>query len=125
MADPKYFRLISVEPDTAMSALRTADVHQIPALVERLFTPTRSKGIAKINIHFSAANSSPAVEDVLGIATVAWPFDTVRFPQLSGEKQRHYYLQQLHDALVFAAERYGWDKARLDASCAQIRTDDF
>ena len=125
MADPKYLRFISVEPGDAMQALRTADVHHIPALLERLFTPTPSKGIAKINVHFSAPSFSLVIEDVLGVATVKWPFDTVRFPQLSADEQRRYYLQQLKDALRLAADRYGWDKARLDGCSAQIRADDF
>ena len=125
MAEPKYLRFIVVSPDTVLPVLRSADVHHIPDLLQRLYTPAASKGIAKINVRLSADTTAPTLEDALGVATIVWPFDTVRFPQLSGAEQCSYYLQQLHDALAFAAPSYDWDAARLDACCAQIRNEGF
>ena len=108
-----------------MSTLRTAEVHHLPDLLQRLYTPTPSRGIAKANVRFSPPNTSPVLEDALGVATVVWPFDTDRFPQLNSVEQRGYYLQQLRGSLTFAAERYGWDVVRLDSCCAQIQNDGF
>jgi TPR repeat protein len=108
-----------------MPAFRSTEVHHIPDLLQRFYTPTPSGGIAKINVRFSPTNTPPTLEDALGVATIVWPFDTVRFPQLSATEQNGYYLQQLRDALIFAADRYGWDTARLDSCCEQIRSDGF
>jgi TPR repeat protein len=125
MADPKYLRSIAVWPEAIMPVLCTVDVHHLPDLLQRLFTPTPSRGIAKLNVRFVPEEASPVLEDTAGVATITWSFDTARFPQLSATKQRGYYLQQLRDALRFAADRYGWDTIRLDSCCAQIRNDDF
>jgi len=87
MADPKYLRFLVVWTDAVMPVIRTTEVHHIPDLLQRLYTPTPSRGIAKINVRFVPDDASPTLEDALGVATIVWPFNTVRFPQLSAKEQ--------------------------------------
>lgn len=126
MSAPKYLRYIRNRWDEVpfLDFFRAAEVHHITYLLQMSFAPVPSPGIAMINVTF-IPSGVPSIQELIDIADLRWPFAVDKFQELSVHEQQVMFIQKLRDALMFAADRYGLDKGRLDASCEKVQSDGF